>query len=338
MQHIKRFFTKHKVTLMVIPSAEKSIKQLKFNLGIAFIVLIGLILINISLLFNTLISKAEASHLTSENSELAVNLLITQDRIDSLYNISLNRAEEIEKLKESLASSAGFLEERLEEMANAEQYIVQLVTLFNEETNSNLPPPVSRSYQRQETPDVALMDTLIYLNDDDLLFEEIHALIDSDEISVLITEQAESYSSLVDELESRLSYLDRRPDFYPANGTLSSRFGFRRDPITGSRRMHNGIDISNRTGTSIYAAGSGIVTFARYSGSFGRVIIIDHGHGYETVYAHCQELLVSEGDSVDKGDLIAKMGSTGRATGSHLHFEIRYNGNPINPLNILKRD
>lgn len=99
--------------------------------------------------------------------------------------------------------------------------------------------------------------------------------------------------------------------------------------------MHNGIDISNRSGTSIYAAGAGVVTFARYSGSYGNLIIIDHGNGYETAYAHCRAFKVKQGDSVGKGDLIATMGSSGRTTGTHLHFEIRFNGTPINPLNIL---
>lgn len=173
------------------------------------------------------------------------------------------------------------------------------------------------------------------VSEEALVFTQIEDLIEIDEISSIFSEQTEAYQSLVEELESRLSYLDRRPDLYPAKGTLSSKFGYRSDPITRRTTMHNGIDISNRSGTSIYAAGAGVVTFARYSGSFGNLIIIDHGNGYETAYAHCRAFKVKLGESVGKGDLIATMGASGRTTGTHLHFEIRYNGNPINPLNIL---
>lgn len=335
MIKIKNYFNKHKVTIMVIPGAEKSIKQWKFNLSIAFVILIGLIVINVSLLFNTVTSRVTAVTLSSENHELAEDLLMTQDKINSLYNINSNSIEEIDKLKVSLESSAIFLKNRLDEMDQTQQYISQLVLLFNEETNSALPVPTSRSFSRVDSVQT-LGETDVDVNSDDLLFMEIEALVTNDEISEIIADQSNVYHELVSKLENQLTYLESRPDFYPTVGRLSSKFGYRKDPITGATSKHNGIDLSNSVGTKIYSAGSGVVTFSGYSGSFGRVIIIDHGYGYESVYSHCSELLVNEGDTVAKGDLIAKMGRTGRTTGSHLHFEIRYNGTPINPLNILK--
>ena len=110
---------------------------------------------------------------------------------------------------------------------------------------------------------------------------------------------------------------------------ISSRFGYRWG------RMHNGVDLAAPTGTKIYATDGGTVTYAGYKGSFGYLVIINHGGNYESYYAHCSKLLVKKGDKVFQGQNIALVGSTGRSTGSHLHFEIRYLGVPKNPLNYI---
>lgn len=334
MNKFKEFFNQHKVTVMVIPNAKKSIKQWKFNLSIAFIILVGLIVVNLTLLINTVSSRAEAVTLSSENHELSESLVQTQDKINSLLSINSSSADEVEHLKTSLHNSSEFLKARLEEMEQAENYISQLVVMFNEETKSDLPVPVSRSYTRTLDVESELSEQII--SEDQLLFDEIDALIVNDEIGTLINESSDTYSDLVTQLESQLTYLDSRPDFFPTKGKISSDFGFRRHPVTGQRSMHNGIDISNSSGTAIWAAGTGVVTFEGYDGNYGRVIIIDHGYGYETVYAHLSRISVEEGDTVQKGDQIGKMGATGRTTGPHLHFEIRYNGDSVDPLNILQ--
>ncbi len=117
----------------------------------------------------------------------------------------------------------------------------------------------------------------------------------------------------------------------PTSGTLTSKFG------TRWNRDHCGIDVGASNGTLIYAADNGRVTYSEYnSGGYGYMIKIDHGNGYETYYAHCSELLVKEGAIVGKGDPIAKVGNTGRSTGPHLHFEIRKNDEPLNPLKYVK--
>ena len=119
----------------------------------------------------------------------------------------------------------------------------------------------------------------------------------------------------------------------PTNGSITSPYGYR--TIFGSRSFHGGIDIANKKGTNIYAADGGIVTHAGWMGTYGYLIIIDHQNGYTTYYAHCSKLLVKVGAKVHKGEHIAEMGSTGRSTGSHLHFEIRYKGDRKNPANYI---
>lgn len=124
------------------------------------------------------------------------------------------------------------------------------------------------------------------------------------------------------------------PSFiWPINGLITSHFGIR--TLGGRRDYHTGIDIDGRTGGSIKAAESGKVSFSGYISGYGNVVIIDHIGGYSTVYAHNSANLVQKGQSVNKGDIIARVGATGNATGSHLHFEIRLNGKPVNPLNYL---
>ena len=115
----------------------------------------------------------------------------------------------------------------------------------------------------------------------------------------------------------------------PTNGTVTSNFGYRWG------RLHAGIDIGAPTGTPIRAAKSGTVTAADWNGSYGKCVDISHGNGEMTRYGHCSQLLVSAGQTVSQGEVIALVGNTGRSTGSHLHFEVRINGTAYDPRNYL---
>lgn len=122
---------------------------------------------------------------------------------------------------------------------------------------------------------------------------------------------------------------------YPSIGEITSSFGYRIHPILGYKRFHAGIDFGADTGSPIYAADSGVVLFAGWYGGYGQSVIIDHGNSLTTLYAHASELYVSEGQSIQQGQVIAAIGSTGLSTGPHLHFEVRQNGEPVDPLNYL---
>ena len=122
---------------------------------------------------------------------------------------------------------------------------------------------------------------------------------------------------------------------WPADGEVTSPFGWRVHPIFGTQRLHTGIDIGADYGDAIRAADGGVVIHADWMGGYGNAVIIDHGNGISTLYAHNSQLLVSEGQTVAKGQTVARCGSTGYSTGPHLHFEVRHNGSPVNPLNYL---
>lgn len=121
----------------------------------------------------------------------------------------------------------------------------------------------------------------------------------------------------------------------PLSGRISSSFGTRFHPIDKKMKVHTGVDIAVPRGTSIASAADGVVKFAGRKGGYGNVVIIEHPDGRETFYAHCDKLLVEKGQTVSGGDEIAKSGSTGKSTGPHLHFELRENGKPIDPIKFL---
>ncbi|MEM9808104.1 MAG: peptidoglycan DD-metalloendopeptidase family protein [Cyanobacteria bacterium P01_D01_bin.56] len=122
---------------------------------------------------------------------------------------------------------------------------------------------------------------------------------------------------------------------FPTSGRITSRFGSRVHPVLGYRRFHAGVDFGSPYGTRISAADSGKVIFAGWYGGYGNSVIIDHGGGLTTLYAHASRLSVREGQAVVKGQAIAAVGSTGLSTGPHLHFEVRRNGSPVDPMGFL---
>jgi murein DD-endopeptidase MepM/ murein hydrolase activator NlpD len=125
------------------------------------------------------------------------------------------------------------------------------------------------------------------------------------------------------------------PSIWPVQGWVASGYGYRRDPFTGANSLHPGLDIVAPSGTSIVAAAAGRVTYAGWKSGWGRCVEIDHGSGLRTFYAHCRSLKVSSGEAVLRGDAIAAVGSSGRSTGTHLHYGVMLGGRWANPDNYI---
>jgi murein DD-endopeptidase MepM/ murein hydrolase activator NlpD len=151
---------------------------------------------------------------------------------------------------------------------------------------------------------------------------------------------------LLEGLESRLqtvrSDVDKRnnlaaatPSIWPTHGWLSSSMGNRADPINGEKDFHPGLDISADKGDAVYATADGKIVNASVAGNYGNLVVVDHGYGIETRYGHLSAFKVKVGQGVKRGDLLGLVGSTGRATGPHLHYEVRANGRILNPLQLL---
>ena len=155
--------------------------------------------------------------------------------------------------------------------------------------------------------------------------------------------QENSYKELVEVISNKELMASSVPAIRPLARKdiirFSSPFGYRMHPIFHVIKFHTGIDLTARRGTPVYATGDGIIIRADYSsGGYGNIIIISHGFGYESYYAHLSKILVKPGQKVKRGDLIGLVGNTGRSTAPHLHYEIRINGKPVNPVNFYYND
>ena len=163
---------------------------------------------------------------------------------------------------------------------------------------------------------------------------ELNRMVEKLELALMDKEQ--QLSILEDMLLSKNLHENIEPKGKPVrSGWISSYYGYRNDPFNGKRQFHSGIDFAGRLGTPILSAAGGVVVKAGKNGRYGLMVEIDHKNGYHTRYGHASEILVKVGDVVKKGQEIARMGSTGRSTGPHLHFEVIKNGHKINPKRLL---
>ncbi len=168
----------------------------------------------------------------------------------------------------------------------------------------------------------------------------------SDDLTKVMLERAEnlereikfrekSMSELIEYLEDRRSLFMATPSLWPVRGFITSDFGWRRDPITGITEFHEGIDIASPYGAKVVAAAEGIVIESGPDGGYGKVVVIDHGYGIVTRYAHLSASYVPVGKKVKKGEVIGAVGNSGKSTGPHVHYEVRIDGVPVNPLKYL---
>jgi murein DD-endopeptidase MepM/ murein hydrolase activator NlpD len=175
-----------------------------------------------------------------------------------------------------------------------------------------------------ETPETAAVNRLDRLLD--LKFDRMkkELLVDVKDLDVI-----------GEKLESRRLLLEGMPRGWPVRGSLSSGFGVRTSPFTDTPVFHHGLDIVARQGAPVLAAASGNVVKSGYEALLGNVVVLDHCTGYRSMYAHLSSRQVREGDFVNRGEELGKVGATGRTTGPHLHYEVRVNGLPVNPTRFL---
>jgi murein DD-endopeptidase MepM/ murein hydrolase activator NlpD len=224
-------------------------------------------------------------------------------------------AENINELKAKLAAIHEF-ENKIRIIANLEHKADQ-ASLFA--IGGAIPEDLDTEISSKENPDH--------------LMREMHEQIG--QIKQVSTVQGTSLQDLLQSLEGKRNLLASTPSLRPAQGWISSDFGYRVSPFTGRREFHKGLDIANREGTSIIAPADGVITFADNKWLIGNMVVIDHGHGISTRYGHLKKIIKKKGERVKRGDIIALMGNTGRSTGPHVHYEVRLNGVQVNPMQYI---
>ena len=230
--------------------------------------------------------------------------------------------EEVQQQVDALTLRLGEMQGRLLRLDALGQRFVESGLVASEEFNFDEPAAVGGPEEggaKESFTAPALTD----------MIERLEAQLEDREQQLRLLDKLASRQKLEDEM-----YLEGRPITW---GWLSSKYGYRSDPFTGKRTWHAGVDLAGKEGSDIISVAGGVVTWAGERYGYGNLVEIDHGDGLVTRYGHCKTIKVSVGDVVQKGQVIALMGSTGRSTGPHVHFEVLQNGRSKDPLKYISR-
>ncbi len=298
-------------------------------LGLVFVVVIGAAVVDY---VGLLLQSGENKLLRAENAHLKRQFQIVETKVNSL-EMALERVQNFsKKLKlitnigeedRSLSLAIGPMpkagqgfsrgQESLEERAPASEFLIRDSVFMQR-------PPLN-----EMRGELSLQGGRDYAS--------LSIRIDRAVQDTQLKEQG--ILELWETLSERQSLLNATPSIKPARGWFTSRFGYRLDPFTRRPVMHYGLDIAAPPGTPIYAPADGVVSYVGFESGYGKLVSIDHGYGVVTRFAHNSRIFVERGQRVRRRDVIAAVGSTGRSSGPHLHYEVRVNGVPVDPMNYI---
>tara|TARA_A100000164_G_scaffold357502_1_gene368169 strand:- start:372 stop:1268 length:897 start_codon:yes stop_codon:yes gene_type:complete len=253
-------------------------------------------------------------------SFIAINFSLTQKFSDEYYK---------EKLKQTDEKYSAISQELIDKISKLEQELKLIEEKDSELRTYATLAPLSDDVKAKGVGGSTIEDS----STEDLDGSSIMLLKDRvDSLAFAVDIQKDSYNTIFNKIKSNEKMFRHIPSIAPVKGYIGSRYGYRTDPIDGKRRMHSGLDFPVNLNTDVVATGDGVVTKAQYDSGWGRYIKIDHGYGYETIYAHLWKINVKKGQKVKRGDKIGKSGNSGRAAGFHLHYEVHKNNKTVDPL------
>ena len=310
---MKKAFKKRKsnhATFMYIPESESKVVSIRIPKWLPKAIAFGLallLLVTSSLLYRT-------NSLNDKYSK-------SKQEISSLAIINTAQKGEIEKLQNDTVQIHQQLEENIKALDQIKEIVGIKKSTEDKEANKTTQPITTDTSK----------------NTSDNSMQQIDQIKTSyKELSIQLLSQRELIDSSMTTVKKQVVYLNAKPSIKPVNTRITARYGTRKNPFTNrGSEFHKGMDFAGETGTPIKATGDGVVIFAGWQSGYGNVIILSHGYGLTTLYGHNSKLLVKKGDKVKKAQIISKMGSTGRSTGSHLHYEVRLNGKIVNPSAYL---
>lgn len=308
----RRWWKDRFVTLMVIP--ERTRRMHKFVLPF-FAIKLTVILVALLAVFSLIMGvdyvhvlrgMAENKRLKGENFKLRREIQLIQNKVDSM-------------------------ELTVERVRN---YAKKLQLLTGQTDSTVIKKPTSKIRRPAQSTRVEPVEpTLPTATESSSLDKNL-----SDRVSDLKQSSLDAeidLSNLQSFMLAQSSLIAATPSLLPINGWISSGFGYRRHPYYGTYKLHAGVDIVADPGTPVRAPANGLVIFSGLRSGYGKVVVIDHGYGIRTLFAHNSKLFINAGSAVKRGQLISEVGSTGRSTGPHLHYEVRKNGVPVNPVTFF---
>ncbi len=309
---------KHKsFTLLILSDARSKIRKIKITHNLLRLLFIALIIITAS----AVILVSDVFIVRQKLNEKVAEL----ERVQYKVNYKEVELANLEKKTKEIESKTKVLESYLQEVEDLDRMVRDITGKGGyEEEVAVYTADLSSDIKLEEDPN----EIYYYISDQEEGLDDIDALLDdllskAPELSEVLSEDKQN-------MEDHIYLMEHTPNIWPTWGTITSVFGERR-----AGHIHKGLDIANSTGTNIHATASGVVIFAGWQGSYGRKVMIYHGFGYTTVYAHLSKIYVNVGDEVTKDDIIGAMGDTGNSTGTHLHYEVLVDGIPNNPADFL---
>lgn len=353
------------VTLMIIPERQKGVKSIRVPKLIfrSIILIFGISTVVLGIFaydyWKIIQQVFENKHLSIENRQLREQIQLFQMKINSLSN-EIERVENFEKKLrvitglEELKKQNAEVSEKDEEGKTPDQSSTHP---FQYELNPFKDPNLLQDenpkfsqlrnlYEQKLATSFGMVSGYEYSKDFSTLTKNSFQLASTfavfdmkyDFLKNKITDLENSIHEIDTFLLDRKSFLKSTPTLMPVTGWVTSYYGPRISPISEKLRMHEGIDIGARSGSWIVAPADGVITFAGAKAGFGNFISIDHGYGIETAYAHAKTIHVKSGQKITRGNRLAKVGNTGYSTGPHLHYEVRVNGTPVDPLFYILED
>ncbi|MCF8146350.1 MAG: M23 family metallopeptidase [Deltaproteobacteria bacterium] len=298
-----------KITLFMVPDGAGRVKQLRVS-GLLLVWLVMLFSLSVIGFFLTLHAYSKISHKIPRLAELQKENALQKEQL-------LHMARKIDRFTQEMA-----------ELRKADHTLKEMVNLEAVEGDEQ--------FRGVGGSDPSLLDpkiTVTKVNRD--LVRAMHRSLDN--LDSDIESSKEDKTGLLKFLENQKILLASKPSIWPVKGWLSSSFGYRSSPFTGVKEFHKGIDVSTRAGSPIVASADGVVSFTGWDRGYGRVVLIKHGHGFETRYAHLNKSIVKKGQRVKRGETIGLVGTSGKTTGPHLHYEVHLNGVAVNPIRYVLR-
>ena len=292
-------------TIKIIPPSNRRVWQVSVPVSLFWTILVGVGLI-------ILFSIVDISG--------PVTKAVLKGRIALLKTRNTNLKQNYVKLEEKLGLLDGKLVE-LQEICDNVLILNSLPPIFQGKENLSM-----GGIGLSEVDDLSGVDESSMTNDFNIVFSQV-------ELKLNLLKSG--FYRVVEKMENSVQKWEHVPTIWPADGWISSTFGWRKSPFNGQREFHTGLDIANMPSTPIKAAANGYVVFAGWFGVYGNVVMIEHGFGYETRYGHMDAINVRKGQYVSKGQYLGTMGDSGRSTGTHLHYEVIHNSKLEDPMKYL---
>lgn len=329
---------KKKVTMFVVSNQTGKTRKIVLSAAwlkaLSFISAVVIIIFAAGLVdyFGLLLQAMENKRLKAENAQLFKQFQVVESKVSALEN-SLERVKTFTtKLKLITNVDA---EDRITKLTMgskpaAGQQIEEYEPMVQREGGDSL-----ESQDQMFANTKPLNDQVgeLAAEDSDKDYASLVVRIEKAVKETQLKEQ--SVIDLWESLSERQSLLNSTPNIKPAKGWITSRFGYRVSPFSGKTALHAGLDIAAAPGSPVYAPADGVIVFASYDESYGKLITVDYGYGVTTRFGHLSQIYVQAGQRVSKWDVVGAVGNTGRSTGPHLHYEVRINGTAVDPVNYV---